>query len=158
MDIQQSGAGKPSAVGPAGDIISGGYEAPVPEESAEEQGGSRLGLNNLCKRSSDTNCMYVWQGGDWSGGAADDAVQSYAGPADAGATARHSQPLRHRHAGHRESGATTLIMFSMYVCMYVIELLLSGSVGLISCFIIVFFVFFLVGFVRWQESLPLPCR
>ena len=44
MDIQQSGAGKPSAVGPAGDIISGGYEAPVPEESAEEQGGSRLGL------------------------------------------------------------------------------------------------------------------
>ena len=50
----------------------------------------------------------------------------------------------------------------MYVCMcvYVIVLVfycrLLGSVRLI-CSLFVFFVF-LVYFVRWQESLPLPCR
>ena len=52
------------------------------------------------------------------------------------------------------------ILCCMYVCVYVIVLVfycrLLGSVGLI-CSLFVFFVF-LIYFVRWQESLPLPCR
>ena len=51
--------------------------------------------------------MYEWQGGDRPGGAADDEVESAAGPVHAGAIARQSQSLRHRHAGHLESGTAT---------------------------------------------------
>ena len=55
--------------------------------------------------------MYVWQGGDWSGSAADDEVEPPAGPADAGAAADHPQPLCDSHAGHWESGTTTLNVY-----------------------------------------------
>ena len=60
-------------------------------------------------------------------------------------------------AVRQHSNPYICILCSMYVCVYVIVLVfycrLLGSVRLI-CSLFVFFVYF----VRWQESLPLPCR